>query len=205
MSIILCRWSLIAGRIPGRTDNEIKNYWNTHLSKKLISQGIDPRTHKPLSENNYSNGSSNNNFNQNNHDMNYNKLESVPTTSAPSMPYTKLNPSPISALLGETGAVQMQDEHNNFLNGMNMNLELENRSRSAWHSTEGLDGFGDEVFSSFLDSLISDDSFLQPQQQIQLDGNVNTEENIGSGSTSRELGFTVGMLGTLWDAPSNHQ
>ncbi|KAF5819949.1 putative transcription factor MYB-HB-like family [Helianthus annuus] len=43
------RWSLIAGRIPGRTDNEIKNYWNTHLRKKLISQGIDPKTHKPLS------------------------------------------------------------------------------------------------------------------------------------------------------------
>ncbi|XP_042417550.1 transcription repressor MYB5-like [Zingiber officinale] len=42
------RWSLIAGRIPGRTDNEIKNYWNTHLSKKLIKQGIDPRTHKPF-------------------------------------------------------------------------------------------------------------------------------------------------------------
>ncbi|KAE8673122.1 Transcription repressor MYB5 [Hibiscus syriacus] len=42
------RWSLIAGRIPGRTDNEIKNYRNTHLSKKLISQGIDPRTHRPL-------------------------------------------------------------------------------------------------------------------------------------------------------------
>lgn len=30
-----CRWSLIAGRIPGRTDNEIKNYWNTTLAKKL--------------------------------------------------------------------------------------------------------------------------------------------------------------------------
>ncbi|GMI68093.1 hypothetical protein HRI_000478600 [Hibiscus trionum] len=29
------RWSLIAGRLPGRTDNEIKNYWNTFLSKKL--------------------------------------------------------------------------------------------------------------------------------------------------------------------------
>eukprot|EP00253_Pinus_taeda_P010585 PITA_10585 len=28
------RWSLIAGRIPGRTDNEVKNYWNTRLSKK---------------------------------------------------------------------------------------------------------------------------------------------------------------------------
>ncbi|KAL9253375.1 Transcription factor WER-like protein [Drosera capensis] len=29
------RWALIAGRVPGRTDNQVKNYWNTHLSKKL--------------------------------------------------------------------------------------------------------------------------------------------------------------------------
>ncbi|XP_020584039.1 transcription repressor MYB5-like [Phalaenopsis equestris] len=34
------RWSLIAGRLPGRTDNEIKNYWNSHLSKKLKKQGL---------------------------------------------------------------------------------------------------------------------------------------------------------------------
>ncbi|XP_059451540.1 transcription factor MYB114-like [Corylus avellana] len=31
------RWSLIAGRLPGRTANDIKNYWNTHLFKKKIS------------------------------------------------------------------------------------------------------------------------------------------------------------------------
>ncbi|KAI9173793.1 hypothetical protein LWI28_006599 [Acer negundo] len=29
------RWSLIAGRVPGRTDNQVKNHWNTHLSKKV--------------------------------------------------------------------------------------------------------------------------------------------------------------------------
>ncbi|KAG0562421.1 hypothetical protein KC19_9G144700 [Ceratodon purpureus] len=41
------RWSTIAAHLPGRTDNEIKNYWNTHLKKRLLQLGIDPVTHKP--------------------------------------------------------------------------------------------------------------------------------------------------------------
>lgn len=34
--------------MPGRTDNEIKNLWHTHIKKKLIKVGIDPLTHKPI-------------------------------------------------------------------------------------------------------------------------------------------------------------
>ncbi|KAH9331316.1 hypothetical protein KI387_003424, partial [Taxus chinensis] len=44
------RWSKIASHLPGRTDNEIKNYWNTYIKKKLMRMGIDPVTHLPLSE-----------------------------------------------------------------------------------------------------------------------------------------------------------
>ncbi|KAK9271343.1 hypothetical protein L1049_026933 [Liquidambar formosana] len=49
-SLLGNKWSLIAGRLPGRTDNEIKNYWNTHIRRKLLSRGIDPATHRPTNE-----------------------------------------------------------------------------------------------------------------------------------------------------------
>ncbi|KAH0915196.1 hypothetical protein HID58_029642 [Brassica napus] len=45
-----CMWSKIASRLPGRTDNEIKNHWNTHIKKKLVKMGIDPVTHQPLNQ-----------------------------------------------------------------------------------------------------------------------------------------------------------
>ncbi|XP_058722805.1 transcription factor MYB63-like [Vicia villosa] len=35
------KWSKIASYMPGRTDNEIKNVWNTHLKKKLVVKNSD--------------------------------------------------------------------------------------------------------------------------------------------------------------------
>ncbi|CAA7390945.1 unnamed protein product [Spirodela intermedia] len=43
------KWSTIAAQLPGRTDNEIKNYWNTHLKKRLVLMGINPETYAPSS------------------------------------------------------------------------------------------------------------------------------------------------------------
>ncbi|KAI3913487.1 hypothetical protein MKW98_003966, partial [Papaver atlanticum] len=47
------RWSLIAGRVPGRTANDIKNFYNTHLKKHCFSKLIlrpQPRTFSKTSQ-----------------------------------------------------------------------------------------------------------------------------------------------------------
>ncbi|CAI0434413.1 unnamed protein product [Linum tenue] len=38
------RWSTIAAKLPGRTDNEIKNVWHTHLKKRAMNQTEDQTT-----------------------------------------------------------------------------------------------------------------------------------------------------------------
>jgi transcription factor MYB, plant len=46
----MARWSQIAAQLPGRTDNEVKNFWNSYIKKRLRERGIDPATHQPLAE-----------------------------------------------------------------------------------------------------------------------------------------------------------
>ncbi|KAH0921851.1 hypothetical protein HID58_021869, partial [Brassica napus] len=45
------RWAAIAKKMENRTDNDIKNHWNSCLKKRLSKNGIDPMTHEPIINN----------------------------------------------------------------------------------------------------------------------------------------------------------
>lgn len=144
---------MIAGRIPGRTDNEIKNYWNTHLSKKLISQGIDPRTHKPF-------------------DSHHTKPK--PTDSTPQLVIPNPNPNYVNVPTIDVGyftAFGLEDDVGFFGN------ESEHDHVRVRREEEEDDcGATDEVFSSFLNSLINEneDAFPMHQPQINNGGDVSS-------------------------------
>nr|QBG79750.1 R2R3-MYB family transcription factor [Citrus x limon]QBG79824.1 R2R3-MYB family transcription factor [Citrus x limon] len=245
------RWSLIAGRIPGRTDNEIKNYWNTHLSKKLISQGIDPRTHKPLNQAldpSSTDQVTNNNSKASTSKAILNSSSSNPNLTPMTVSSGHLDQRHTSAGRGRMiSSIMMINKENGYSpnalvddhdseyhqNGMMENPYTSLSNCDHHHDDNGGlglrsnnvfdEGFSyevdvdinycnDNVFSSFLNSLINEDAFASQhnqqvlqQQQHQLPNETIALLNTTTGSSSDPLVSTAAAstfgLEANWESP----
>uniref|UniRef100_A0A5B7ATV7 Putative transcription repressor MYB5-like n=1 Tax=Davidia involucrata TaxID=16924 RepID=A0A5B7ATV7_DAVIN len=198
------RWALIAGRIPGRTDNEIKNYWNTHLSKKLISHGIDPRTHKPL-----------------NPSPNFSGTIHSTTPNPNPNPNPSPNPNPNFTWLEQTGGgYRAADLNKSTENSKVTNLDHQNQnpdvnnsgenknsvglvmgSQSSCHGNHSneennIEFFNDDTFSSFLNSFNSNEDVFA--NQLHQQANIA----LAPSSSSQPVVSTMETFnhGTIWEA-----
>ncbi|KAJ9548199.1 hypothetical protein OSB04_020742 [Centaurea solstitialis] len=132
------RWSKIARKLPGRTDNEIKNYWRTHMRKKAQEKKKTSSRSQSPSLSNCSSSSS--------------VCTSNPVVDSMPMIETK------ERSFYDTGGVEMLTIMKGKNNNNNSNFKKTTTTTRVSESTEGQEGYYsmDEIWKDI--DLLDDDS-----------------------------------------------
>ncbi|CAN8270468.1 unnamed protein product [Cochlearia groenlandica] len=166
------RWSAIAAKLPGRTDNEIKNVWHTHLKKRL--QDYTPSKPKPNNKKKITKPKSKSKITNSNSSRTDSELEN------------SLSPSSSTSEVSSV-TLMSHESHNNETKN---DSELGNIS-----TTDILDGCTFENFGSDIDESFWNE-VLYSQDQHNYGTNVQGfHNNATNGLDETQQGFHDQQLG----------
>ncbi|PIA27691.1 hypothetical protein AQUCO_07600099v1 [Aquilegia coerulea] len=187
------RWSLIAGRLPGRTDNEIKNYWNTNLAKRVEGSSILTPAHKNTPN---QSRKKKNMTEPSNEAGKSSKVESVQVIRTKAYRCTKVFLTPQSNHLniksqGRTDAELYQEVKLNSDNGMHTCSSGEEEDYRPSFMDLNIGDFG---LSDFLNSDFSQLSNFHRETKLFGDNNNNGSSNDISLSSDQTMLFHGGIM-----------
>ncbi|KAL9390037.1 hypothetical protein Peur_018642 [Populus x canadensis] len=128
-------WSAIASRLPGRTDNEIKNVWHTHLKKRLVQNGESkPQQYIRIP-----------NSNANDTKLSESANSTIPSLSgSESIGYAQMSPQPSSI------------DHSSVMRNTSITTAEANSTSTSMIKVENMD-------SSEIYPVIDENSWSEPQ------------------------------------------
>ncbi|MED6142787.1 hypothetical protein PIB30_000346 [Stylosanthes scabra] len=162
------RWSAIAARLPGRTDNEIKNVWHTHLKKRLPPQEHSNNNKNTKKRKNNSEITKKSNKKSSKQKQEKEEEEGVEQhikiEGTPMSPTTQCSSSGSTNITNNNNnnggeSINNEDDGNNNNKDDDDNLALD---EDFWSEVLSSDNSNDEEARKFEDIEFSDDLFQFP-------------------------------------------
>ncbi|KAE8671045.1 MYB308 protein [Hibiscus syriacus] len=154
------KWSKIAAHFPGRTDNEIKNVWNTHLKKRLISKKENTQQKDESKDSSMATSSSSDKnpreafampASDNAQDFKTDQLSNHGSSSSPSEEPEGLSSSSISSNVtnsGQVGVLNPEDQVGSLFNFIGGYYDVNNNTSEEVNKPDILDTAFDISFES---------------------------------------------------------